>query len=175
MKAGGSSRRRIATAAALILFFGAACLGAEAADAAQGPSGSQSPSGAQGSADEKAKAAADEDSLPEPDQVKEENPFSRFEIVSLGSYPIMLFYVGFAFDLQRYFASGNDPNYAPWPFTTSYSTPLSNSERLTRLGVTLGVSCAIGAIDAIIHASKVKAAKRLREARMSIDSGSEGQ
>jgi hypothetical protein len=117
-----------------------------------------------------AQDAINADALPRLDQEKSENPFLRFEIVSLGSYPITLFYTGFAFDLQRYLANGRDSAYAPWPFKGTYSASLSTSERLTRLGVALGVSFAVGAVDAIIHASKVKAAKRLHEARQSIDS-----
>jgi hypothetical protein len=108
--------------------------------------------------------------LPSLDPKPSENPLGRFEIVSLGSYPLALFYVDFAFDLQRYFANGTDPAYAPWPFKSSYSPALSESERLTRLGVALGFSFAVGAIDAYIHASKARAAKRLREAMLSVDS-----
>jgi hypothetical protein len=111
------------------------------------------------------------DALPQLDQEKKaENPFLRFEIVSLGSYPFTLFYTDFGFDLQRWFANGYDSAYAPWPFKGTYSAPLDDSQRLTRLGVALGVSFVVGAVDAIIHASKVKAAKRLREARLSLGS-----
>jgi hypothetical protein len=118
-----------------------------------------------------AQALPNADALPrlDPEQ-KAENPFLRFEIVSLGSYPITLFYTDFGFDLQRWVAKGYDSAYAPWPFKSTFSATLTDSERLTRLGVALGVSFAVGAVDAIIHASKVKAAKRLREARLSIDS-----
>jgi hypothetical protein len=116
-----------------------------------------------------AQAASNADALPRLDQEKPENTFLRFEIVSLGSYPITLFYTDFAFDLQRFFANGRDPAYAPWPFKGTFSASLDDSQRLTRLGVALGVSFAVGTIDAIIHASKVKAANRLREARLSID------
>jgi hypothetical protein len=140
MSMGPSPLRRSAAAALLFLLFRLATLGAETAPNA--------------------------DALPKLDQGKAENPLSRFEIVSLGSYPITLFYVDFAFDFQRFIANGRDPAYAPWPFKGTFSTSLSDSERLTRLGVALGVSFAVGALDAMIHASKIRAAERLREAGM---------
>ena len=139
--------RRAAALAALFLLIGATALRAQAAP--------------------EAPAAPNSDALPRLEQPKTENPFSRFEIVSLGSFPITLFYVDFGFDLQGWFAHGRDVNYAPWPFKGIYSTALTDSQRLTRLGAALGVSFAVGAVDAIIHAGKIKAAKRLREARLS--------
>lgn len=108
-----------------------------------------------------------EDALPQLQDEKAENPFSRFEIVSLGSLPITVFYVDLGFDLQAWIASGYDSAYTPIVSATNSS--LNDTQRLQRLGVALGVACVIGAIDAIIHASKVKAAKRLREAMMSSD------
>jgi hypothetical protein len=101
--------------------------------------------------------------LPELSEVNEgkpENPFYRFEIVSLGSYPITLFYVGLAFDFKRYSDNGFDSAYVPLFSDDS----LTDSDRWVRLGAALCVSCVVGAIDAIIHDSKVKAAKRLRAA-----------
>jgi hypothetical protein len=103
--------------------------------------------------------------------VKEENPFGRFEIVSLGAFPIMLFYVGFAFDLERYVENGFDTSYAPWPFKGATSATLSDKERITRLSVALGSSLIIGGVDAYLHAKKVKAARLAREA--AVDSGAE--
>ena len=93
-----------------------------------------------------------------------ENPFRRFEIVSLGAFPIMLFYSDFGFDLQRYSAHNFDSLYTPWPFKSPTSAPLTDSERYARIGVALGACVIVGAIDAYFHAMKVKKAKRLREA-----------
>ena len=95
---------------------------------------------------------------------KPENPFSRFEIVSLGSFPIMLFYTGFTFDLGRYVANGFSASYAPWPFQNEYSAALTDSDRLTRIGAAFGTSLIVGAIDAYLHAEKLKKARRLRAA-----------
>ncbi len=99
---------------------------------------------------------------------KPENPFSRFEIVSLGSFPIMLFYTGFTFDLGRYVANGFSASYAPWPFQNEYSAALTDSDRLTRIGAAFGASMIVGAIDAYLHAEKLKKARRLHAAAESL-------
>ncbi|MCK7480367.1 MAG: hypothetical protein M0C28_26285 [Candidatus Moduliflexus flocculans] len=39
----------------------------------------------------------------------------RFEIISLGAFPILLFYTRVAFDLRRWVGNGFDATYAPWP------------------------------------------------------------
>ena len=116
-----------------------------------------------------ATAAPADDALPRLEEAKLENPFSRFEIVTLGSFPITIFYADLGFDLKAWIASGYNSAYAPIVGATNSS--LTDSQRLQRLGVALGISFLVGTIDAIIHASKVKAAKRLRDARMSIDAG----
>ena len=99
---------------------------------------------------------------------KPENPFSRFEIISLGSFPIMLFYTGFTFDLGRYVANSFNASYAPWPFQNEYSVALTDSDRLTRIGAALGASMVVGAIDAYLHAEKLKKARRLHAAAESL-------
>jgi hypothetical protein len=113
-----------------------------------------------------AQATVDPDVLAVPDEIKNENPIRRLEIVSLGSYPIALFYVGFMYDIKRYYENGRDSAYAPWPFRGSNAVSLDNSERMARLEAALALSLTVGVIDGIIHASKVKKAKRLREARL---------
>jgi hypothetical protein len=114
---------------------------------------------ASSSGDQSASAA----DLPEIGQERApENPFLRFEIVSLGSYPIVLFYTDLAFDCWRYYEKDFDSSYIPLVSSVS----LKDSERWTRLGAALGAACTVGAIDAIIHASKQKAAKRLHAAAL---------
>ncbi len=93
-----------------------------------------------------------------------ENPFRRFEIVSLGAFPIMLFYSGFFFDLQRYFVNDFNSLYAPWPFQSSTSAPLTDADRYTRIGAALGACAVVGLVDAYLHHLKVVKAERLREA-----------
>jgi hypothetical protein len=107
---------------------------------------------------------ADVLTFPEEEE-KAENPFLRLEIVSLGSYPISLFYIGFIYDIKRYYENNQDSAYLPWPFNATSSVSLDNSERVARLEAALCLSLSVGVIDAIIHASKVKKEKRLREAQ----------
>lgn len=122
--------------------------------------------GARAFAQAAASAPANADALPVSDEIKKENPFLRFEIVSLGSYPISLFYVGFVSDIVRYYSHGQDSAYAPWPFSSSSAATLDNSERVARLEIALGVSLTVGLVDGLIHAAKVRKAQRLREARI---------
>ena len=138
----------------LALFLGLAALGAMslAAEAASAPA--VSPALGSGAA-------------------KEENPFSRFEIVSLGSVPIVLFYTDFAFDLQRCAAHDFSRAYAPWPIKDESYVALTQEEVAWRLGTALGLACVVGAVDGFIHATKLKAAKRQREAKVTIESEAE--
>lgn len=96
-----------------------------------------------------------------------ENPLRRFEIVALGSYPIMLFYTGLGFDLSAYIGSGYDPSRAPWPFKNEYSAELSDSERLVRLGTAALASVVVAGVDAAIREAgrrrEERAARRLFE------------
>lgn len=117
-----------------------------------------------------AQAASPGDPIPVTYVAKAENPLNRFEIVSLGSFPIMLFYTGFFSDLALYIANFPDPIYLPWPMKNekSYSATLTDSERVTRIGIALGASVLVGGVDAYLHAVKVKKAKRLREAAESV-------
>lgn len=159
MRAGHSTRLRAALISMLAFLLCALPLRAQIT-----PSAAAAPSAAAS-----ATAAPADDALPRLEEPKMENPFSRFEIVTLGSFPITVFYADIGFDLQAWIASGYNSAYAPIVGTTNSS--LTDSQRLQRLGVALGISCLVGTIDAIIHAYKVKAAKRLRDARMSIDAG----
>jgi hypothetical protein len=117
---------------------------------------------------------ANADALAVPEGIKHENPLFRFEIVSLGSYPLSLFYIGFIYDIKRYYDNGKDSAYAPWPFRGSSSVSLTNAERMDRLEAALFLSLSVGAVDALIHAIKVKKAQRLREAQMWAAAGGEG-
>jgi hypothetical protein len=108
---------------------------------------------------------------------KPENPYSRFAIVSLGSFPIMIFYTDFAIDMGNMLLHLSDPNYgyyAPWPFKTQLSyvppdtAPIGRDSKAGRLAAALGACLVVGAIDAYIHANKVKKAQRLRDAAASL-------
>jgi hypothetical protein len=91
-----------------------------------------------------------------PGEQAPENPLRRFEIVSLGSFPIMLFYTEFGADLGLFVSRGFDKAYAPWPFKGVASYSPGQSEKIARLGAAFGLCLVIGAIDAVIHASKTK-------------------
>ncbi len=74
----------------------------------------------------------------------------RWEIVSLGVFPIALFYSRLSFDFGRYAGSGFQPEYAPWPFKNEYSYRPSDDEQRTAFLVAAGLSLAVGGIDALI-------------------------
>lgn len=99
---------------------------------------------------------------------KRENGLRRFEIIALGSYPIMLFYTNLGFDLSGYIGSGYDPSRAPWPFKNEYSAAVSDSEKLARLGTAALASVLVAGIDAVVreigHRREERASRRLFEA-----------
>ena len=167
MSLGAYGRARKSGLLALILLAGASLLLAQTAAQATAPTGQQPASTAPAAAPSAAAAAAaaQADALPLlTPNASPENPLLRLEIVSLGSFPIMLFYTGFVFDLGRYFSNNLDSSYAPWPFQSIYSAPLSDSDRLTRAGVALGASLVVGGIDAFLHQMKLRKARRLHDA-----------
>lgn len=73
----------------------------------------------------------------------------RFEILGVGAFPLMLFYTDIGFGIGRYAVNGFDPRYAPWPFRNSSSILPDDGERLLRIGVAAGISCAIALYDLI--------------------------
>ncbi|MDP3178489.1 MAG: hypothetical protein Q8M76_11345 [Spirochaetaceae bacterium] len=106
------------------------------------------PSLAYAASEEKAPAGF---SLPSFGSRDGENSLRRLEIISLGAFPIMLFYADFTFDMVRFLASGFDGGYAPWPFKSSSSFSPGDAERLARIGVALGASIGVGIADALIR------------------------
>ena len=91
--------------------------------------------------------------LPEPYR-KDEFPSwlsgaRRFEIISLGAFPILLFYTRLAFDLRRYVNNGFQSTYAPWPFRNEYSYEPSDDEQVLSLLAAAGLSLAFGTVDAL--------------------------
>ncbi len=91
--------------------------------------------------------------LPEP-YTSEEFPawatgLRRFEIISLGAFPILLFYTRFGFDLRRYVEKGFKAEYAPWPFKTETAYAATDEEQLISVATAAGLSLTFGALDAI--------------------------
>lgn len=74
----------------------------------------------------------------------------RFEIVSLGAFPILLFYTRFAADMQRYISNHLDGVFVPWPFKNENSYTPTDSEQISYVLTAAGLSLAFGAIDAIL-------------------------
>jgi hypothetical protein len=97
-----------------------------------------------------------------------ENPWARLGIVTIGSFPIMLFYTDFSFDLGAFALNGFDSTYAPWPFKSEYSKTPTQAEKGTRIGVAIGASVAVGLLDFFIRSSKAKKARLQREALLEL-------
>ena len=89
--------------------------------------------------------------LPEPYRADEFPEWSyslrRFEIVSLGAFPILLFYSRIALDASRYIGNGFDAAYAPWPFRNEYSYQPDGDEQWLAAKMALGLSLVVGVVD----------------------------
>lgn len=75
----------------------------------------------------------------------------RIAVIGAGSFPFTLFYTNFIFDSVRFATHSFDVQYAPWPFKTQYSAPVSTGETFLRLGVSAGIGVIIGVIDQIVQ------------------------
>jgi hypothetical protein len=71
----------------------------------------------------------------------------RFEIVSLGAFPILLFYSRIALDTGRYVGNGFDASYAPWPFRNEFSYKPDSNEQWLAVKVAVGLSLGVGVLD----------------------------
>ncbi|MFH2114040.1 MAG: hypothetical protein ABIJ86_06000 [Spirochaetota bacterium] len=71
----------------------------------------------------------------------------RFEIVSLGAFPVLLFYSRIALDTGRYVSNGFDSSYAPWPFRNEFSYKRDSDEQWLAVKVSLGLSIGVGVLD----------------------------
>lgn len=74
-------------------------------------------------------------------------PLGRFEAVAVGSFPIVLFYVGFGFDFAQYSGSGFQSLYAPWPFKNPKAPTPSQAELVTRLETAVALSVGVAVLD----------------------------
>ncbi|MFZ4617890.1 MAG: hypothetical protein ACOYM2_17050 [Rectinemataceae bacterium] len=73
----------------------------------------------------------------------------RFEKIAVGSLPLSLMYVGFAFDIGNWLLNGFSASYAPWPFKSLSSPALSDREKYTRLSMAALISLTVAVIDAL--------------------------
>lgn len=74
----------------------------------------------------------------------------RFEIVSLGAFPILLFYTRVGYDVSLFVKNDFDTSYAPWPFKNEYSYDLSDDEQIGCVLTAAGLSLVFGAVDAVL-------------------------
>lgn len=98
--------------------------------------------------------ATNPDSLPEP-YGDDEFPvwaqaLRRFEIVSLGAFPLLLSYSRLAVDIARFIGKDFAPEYAPWPFKPTNAAPFTAEEQWSCVLVAAGLAAAFGLADAII-------------------------
>ncbi len=74
----------------------------------------------------------------------------RFEIIAIGSFPVMYFYSSVGWDIERWSRNGFDQTYAPWPFKNEFSYRPTESELMRNL-VTAGVlSICLATADLVI-------------------------
>ncbi len=96
--------------------------------------------------------------LPEPYGTEEFPPWAfslrRFEIVSLGAFPILLFYSRIALDTSRYVGNGFDSSYAPWPFRNEFSYTPDNDEQWLAVKMAVGLSLGVGVLDYFLLARR---------------------
>jgi hypothetical protein len=90
--------------------------------------------------------------LPEPYTRDEFPPWAiglrRFEIISLGAFPILLFYTRLGFDFSRYLEHGFQAEYAPWPLKNEKSYVATDDEQMLSVVTAAGLSITFGALDA---------------------------
>ncbi len=78
------------------------------------------------------------------------NTIRRYEIVSLGAFPILLFYTRFGFEIQRFIQNGFASAYVPWPFKNENSYVPTDEEQLQSVLTAAGLTVAFGVLDAIM-------------------------
>jgi len=71
----------------------------------------------------------------------------RAEVVLVGSFPITLFLTLETYDLYRYFNTGFDATYAPWPFNTGSTLNLSAQEQTLIIVTAVSLSLTVAVLD----------------------------
>ncbi len=83
----------------------------------------------------------------------------RFEVISVGAFPVLLFYTRVGYDINRWNSNGRDSKYLPWPFKNDYSykpqtkaeIDTYNSEQLQTVLIAGACSLVFAAADAFIR------------------------
>ncbi len=71
----------------------------------------------------------------------------RAEVILVGSLPITLFLSLEGYDMYRYFNTGLNAAYAPWPFNTGSTLNLSPQEQTFVVVSAVGLSLTVAVID----------------------------
>jgi len=71
----------------------------------------------------------------------------RAEVILVGSFPITLFLSLESYDLYRYFNTGFNATYAPWPFNTGSTLNLTAQEQAWIIVSAVGLSLTVAVID----------------------------
>lgn len=78
----------------------------------------------------------------------------RFEIITVGAFPIMYLFTGVGYDYGYYVASGFSQTYIPWPvgqgtsqWTSTNNPDLLQSKNITVISVALGLSLVVAGVD----------------------------
>jgi hypothetical protein len=74
----------------------------------------------------------------------------RAEVIFVGSIPFTLFFALESYDLYRYFSTGMNATYAPWPFNTGNSINLTPQEEGFIIVSAIGLSLTVAVIDFMI-------------------------
>ncbi len=96
----------------------------------------------------------DKNSLPAPYEKGEFSPWAhglrRFEIMALGSFPLLFMYVKEAHEIFRYANKGFSPEYSPWPFRPPNAIPFTKEEQWANFLAAGALSLFVASLDAII-------------------------
>jgi hypothetical protein len=107
--------------------------------------------------------------VPEPYKAEEFSPFlrdlRRFEIVSIGSFPLTVFYSTFCYDSYRFVAKSAeagalDPRFLPWPLKGPDYVPMNKDEKTGVLIAAAGASIVVGVLDYLILKERLRAESR---------------
>ncbi len=92
-----------------------------------------------------------QDHTPQPYSPDEFQPWMkdlwRAEVIFVGSIPFTLFFSLESYDLARYFGTGMNSTYTPWPFNTGSTINLNPQEQAWIIVSAVGLSFTIAVVD----------------------------
>ena len=84
----------------------------------------------------------------------------RAEVIFVGSIPFTLFASLESYDLYRYFSTGMNATYAPWPFNTGNTINLTAQEQAWVIVSAVGLSLSVAVIDFMLGRWNATSQKR---------------